>query len=97
MIEYGLTVAHGCRIVENPLLTVTVEDWSKVRSPSRARRRLKRGFKQNVIYRLTPDPKGYYLDGGRVLVMHPEIVRELERHFAAQLEKMMADTIMGRR
>jgi hypothetical protein len=39
----------SARIVENASLVDYVEDWSRVRSPSRARRRLKRGFRQNIV------------------------------------------------
>jgi hypothetical protein len=48
-----------------------VEDWSNVRSPSRARRRLKRGFKQNVVIRSVP--KKEVLRMGDTLVMHPSV------------------------
>jgi hypothetical protein len=39
------------RIIEDRNLVDYVEDRSKVRSPSRARRRLKRGFRQNIVMR----------------------------------------------
>lgn len=38
----------GVRIISTPAAVRRVEDWSRVRSPARARRRMKRGFRQNV-------------------------------------------------
>jgi len=38
-------------LIKSDLLTDYYEDWSKVRSPSRARRRMRYGHKQNVILR----------------------------------------------
>jgi hypothetical protein len=66
------TVAtFASRIVEDPNLVDYVEDWSRCRSPSRARRRLKRGFPQNVTMRPVPRQQVYSYDNGRMLVMRP--------------------------
>ena len=73
----------GARIIEDRNLVDAVEDWSRVRSPSRARRRRKRGFPQNIVFRQVPKKEVYSLDGGRTLVMHPDIAREMERQIAA--------------
>jgi len=70
------------RIIEDANLLDTVEDWSRVRSPARARRRRKRGFPQNIVYRSVPKRDIYSLDGGRTLVMHPAIAREVRRKIA---------------
>jgi hypothetical protein len=43
----------GVRIIEDRSLVDYVEDWSKVRSPARARRRRKLGFPQNITTRAT--------------------------------------------
>lgn len=55
-----------------------VEDWSEVRSPSRARRRLRRGFRQRI--KSSPDPSAYQTPQG--IYMHPETLAEFERLIA---------------
>ena len=57
------------QIRESYALTDTVEDWSGVRAPSRAIRRRKRGFRQNIRFIQVPKPDGYMIDG--VLWTHP--------------------------
>lgn len=59
------------QIVESAAATEAVEDWSRVRSPSRARRRMKRGFPQNV--RHYRKPAAYQI--GDVTYMHPELMK----------------------
>lgn len=54
------------------------EDWSNVRSPSRARRRLRR-HRQNIVY--TPKKDAYTVDG-ITMIMHPATAAE----FRAQLK-----------
>lgn len=54
----------------------TVEDWSRVRSPSRAARRLKQGHRQNIVTRYKP--AAFQING--VIYAHPEIVRQLRAH-----------------
>lgn len=75
-----LTIA-GLRIVESLAVTVPVEDWSDVRSPARARRRLKRGFPQRIRIRQEPDPNVYRIGGA--LHMHPETARKLRHQLQA--------------
>jgi hypothetical protein len=67
----GVGMFAGIRIVEDGNLTVETQDWSGVRSPARARRRLKRGFRQRIVYGRKPDPRAYSLDGGKTYIMHP--------------------------
>lgn len=63
-------------IFENICLTVPgPEDWSRVRSPGRARRRRRRGFRQNIVVPQLPDPQIYKI--GHQLIMHPEMARKL--------------------
>lgn len=71
----------GMRIVTNNVLTVPAEDWSRVRSAARARRRMRRGYRQNVRYYDAPSPKAMLIDG--VLYCHPDMVVELKRAAAA--------------
>lgn len=65
----------GMPIVTNRLLTVPAEDWSRVRSPSRARRRMHRGFRQNVRYYDAPTPKAMVIGG--VMYVHPDMLDEI--------------------
>ncbi len=51
------------------------EDWSRVRSPARARRRLRQGHPQNIAPRFVPDPSVVVLDD--TLVMHPATYAKL--------------------
>lgn len=71
----------GMRIVTNNVLTVPAEDWSRVRSPARARRRMRRGHRQNVRYYDAPSPKAMIIDGA--LYCHTDMVVELKRAAAA--------------
>lgn len=85
-----------CHIVESLLMVDMVEDWSGVRSPSRARRRLRQGHKQNIRMVAVPKPDVLSMDGGRSLVMHPEIARKLERMVEQQITEGLEDALMGR-
>lgn len=67
----------GMPIVTSRLLTVAAEDWSRVRSPSRARRRMRRGFRQNVRYYDAPTPKATIIGG--VMYVHPDMLDEIMR------------------
>jgi len=60
---------QGTPIYTSTHLTVPFEDWSKVRSPSRARRRLKQGHRQRIRHLQVPDPKVYQIAGA--YHMHP--------------------------
>jgi hypothetical protein len=81
----GFCSFGGARIVEDRNLVDYVEDWSKVRSPSRARRRLKRGFAQNILMREVPRQTVYSFNNGRTLVMHPDVARELDRQMTREM------------
>ncbi|MDQ0302919.1 hypothetical protein [Ancylobacter polymorphus] len=75
-------VLYGQKIVTSPYLTVTVEDWTGVRSPSRAIRRRRQGHRQNVVHRIVPDPKAYLIGG--VFHMHPDMLAEVQRRAATR-------------
>jgi hypothetical protein len=70
MMTYG-----GLQIVESWLMVDRHEDWSRVRSPSRAIRRMKYGHPQNIRY--YDVPKKEAMQKGGTLVMHPEMARQL--------------------
>lgn len=76
------------------LLVIAGEDWSKVRSPGRARRRRKQGHRQNIVTIWKPDPTIYKIDGK--MVMHPAIAAQLRAEIAKRqnddLEKTIANS-----
>ncbi len=66
-------------IRESWLMVEHVEDWSKVRSHGRARRRMRQGHPQNIVHRQVPRKDAITTDGGRTYTMHPEAARECRR------------------
>jgi hypothetical protein len=83
------------RIVEDINLVDIVEDWSRVRSPSRAARRRRQGHRQNIRFLRVPKKAAFTIDGGRTFVVHPEIAKELRRQISQQLQADVASTILG--
>lgn len=67
------------RIIEDINMTDPVEDWSQVRSPSRAARRRRQGHRQNIKITMVPKKEAYSIDGGRTMIMHPDLAAELRR------------------
>lgn len=65
----------GMHVRESIFLTVTHEDWSAVRSPARARRRMKRGFRQNIRRIQVADPNVYVT--GKIINGHPETIKRM--------------------
>ena len=65
----------GMQVRESIWITVPYEDWSAVRSPARARRRMKRGFRQNVKHIQIADPNVYVT--GNVINGHPETIKRM--------------------
>ena len=74
----------GIRIIEDRNLVDMVEDWSGVRSPSRAERRRRQGHRQRIKITAIPKKDAFSIDGGRTFVMHPEIAKEFRRQVAEQ-------------
>ena len=68
VLQGFMRLQDGMPIVVNPTLTVRHFDWSKCRSPSRARRRHRKGHPQRVT--VTWKPLAFVMEG--VLHMHPE-------------------------
>lgn len=78
MVTFG-----GLKVVVSEHLLGMKEDWSKVRSPSRAKRRLKQGHRQNIKY--FPIEFGPYLFRDCFLVGPNTYLRlkdEFEQHIA---------------
>lgn len=77
----------GVRIIADINMVDPIEDWSEVRSHARAKRRRKRGFPQRIKTRYVPKKHAYAMHGGRTLVMHPELAKELDREMAKDPEQ----------
>ena len=73
--DSGRLSFNGMPVMTSLLLTVPFEDWSEVRSKSRARRRMKRGYKQNVRHLQLPDPNVFVINN--TIHGHPETIRAL--------------------
>lgn len=67
----------GMQIIVSEYLVDTIEDWSDCRSPSRAKRRRKRGFAQRVRTVQVPKKDAFIMDSK--IMMHPEIYKEFKR------------------
>lgn len=67
----------GMPVIESVHMTIgPFEDWSKVRSPSRAKRRLKLGHKQNINIYHSPNPDVMQMANG-TFVGHPATIAKL--------------------
>jgi hypothetical protein len=83
-------LAFRFRIVEDRNMEDRCEDWSGVRSPGRARRRLKRGFPQRIRVYFTPKPDAYVLNGD-TYVMHPVTAAKFREQLRALSSKQRSD------
>jgi hypothetical protein len=76
----GIGTVGGVRIDEDPtLVLLDGEDWSRVRSPSRAARRRRQGHRQNIKQRWKPDPTAYHVRAENLFVMHPAMAAQLRQ------------------
>ncbi len=73
---------YGYRIIEDPNLVNIVEDWSDVRSPSRARRRMAK-HRQRIAYVRVPKPDAFVIEARREIVMHPDVAAKLRANVDA--------------
>ncbi len=67
-------------VIDDELMSEWYEDWSDVRSPGRAVRRRKRGFKQRIVHRKRP--KQEFIKFGNTIIMHSERLKILEKKMA---------------
>lgn len=86
-------------ITDDKTMINTHEDWSNVRSPGRARRRRKRGFKQNIVVTHSVKQEIYRVND--TLIMHPTIYYQFiqkleeERYRDGQYIRGSYDSPMG--
>lgn len=76
------------RFVESILATEAAEDWSRVRSPSRAKRRLKRGFPQNI--RHYRKPACFFVKEHNTYHIHPDLMRGLWTKMSEKRDEAIA-------
>lgn len=86
MVTIHRTAFGGMRVVEAPHMVQTVEDWSKVRSPSRARRRMRYGHRQNIVYRT--EPRMDAITDGHTIYMHPVAIKRLSQLMNNEMDRM---------
>lgn len=78
MIEF-----NGLRIIEDASLVDVTEDWSRVRSPSRAERRRRQGHRQNIAFVGTPKTECFAF--GNTVVMHPVMAAKIRAATSSDL------------
>lgn len=85
----------GIRVIESVHMVEPWEDWSKVRSPSRARRRQRQGHRQNIAFRTRPSPG--LIQTADTLYGHPETIAKAVRAIAdkhrVKLDAAMAEAV----
>lgn len=85
----------GIRLIADRHMVDVVEDWSEVRSPSRAARRRRQGHRQRIRYREFPKPDIIHLPGEGVMVAHPATIDKLYARLAADMDRRRETQIVG--
>lgn len=83
----------GLEIIESPHLVETVEDWSQVRSPSRAERRRKQGHPQRIRYLTVP--RSDILAVGDTVYIHPDTMRKAMEMAGDSIRRQQEGMIYG--
>lgn len=87
---------NGVNVIQSVYALAEREDWSKVRSPGRARRRKLQGHRQNI--RIVAEPAAYTLPNGD-LVIHPTVYAQLKQKLAQDMQRrsdqITRDLILG--
>lgn len=99
-LSFGRVSTYGgIRLIADRHMVDVVEDWSEVRSPSRAVRRLRQGHRQRIRYREIPKPDIIHLPGEGVMVAHPETIAKLYAHLGRDTtlrrEQQMLNALLG--
>lgn len=68
---FGMRVIRDAKMVQDS----GQRSWAKVRSHGRARRRLKRGFRQNID--IIWEPKPDVIVAGDMIVGHPDTIQKM--------------------
>lgn len=78
----GPGMINGLRIIDNEMIGDPYEDWSGVRSRSRAERRRRQGHPQRVVTRYSPNGTCLHDVNMNCVFMHPIDRMRLEREIA---------------
>ena len=90
----GIGVWQGdLQWTESPHLTITIEDWSEVRSPSRAERRRRQGHPQRIRCQTVPDPKFYQF--GNTITAHPATMQKFRDQMAKRVNDRIESAVLG--
>ncbi len=100
---FGQPTFSAVRIIESVEAYEPVEDWSRVRSPSRAERRRRQGHRQNIEIRHKPialqHADGYFIvhpgSGSVTHYLHPAIADQLRREIKAKMDVEIQRAMMG--
>jgi len=86
---YFTHIIPAVRFVESPHMVEPepLEDWSRVRSWSRAKRRRKQGYRQNIKLYYPPRKDMITVDGGKTYLVHPETLRAIREHIREQARR----------
>jgi len=68
-MKQNIETFMGMRVISTLMMVEWKEDWSRVRSPSRARRRMKCGFHQNIVKSQVPRKDALIING--TMYVHP--------------------------
>jgi hypothetical protein len=95
MGEFAMNGLAGVRFVESTAMVETVEDWSRVRSPSRAQRRRRYGHPQNIRMVSVPRKDAITVDGGRTYYMHPEAMKALSHEMHQEQDRLLNHALLN--
>lgn len=96
--QLGLSAYGAVRFIESYEMTDVHNDWSKVRSPSRTRRRMKRGIpNRNIRLVFLPKTEVFYIRETNTIVGHPETLRALRRklEMSNRMDKLRMAGLLG--
>lgn len=79
------------RLIETLDAVEIVEDWSAVRSPSRAARRRRQGHPQRI--KITHKPRAFQV--GDTVYIHPAMAIELRRSLGNQRDRDLTNAFLG--
>jgi hypothetical protein len=85
-LSFGHT-AFMPTIKTSEMMVDHIEDWSGCRSPARAKRRHRRGFKQRMVIRAIPMKRA--IQHGDVIWMHPEALRAIQEVMTPKMDEAL--------
>lgn len=89
-VNVEVPIFPGVDFIESTQAVKREEDWSRVRSRSRAARRRAQGKRQNI--EVTEKPAAFFVGG--VCYCHPEIMAKLKRELGEQIDREYERALM---